>query len=123
MDWRDEEFTSPRQPPFSAPSANFGYDCYQGPTFGRVHWASTETSTEFAGHVEGAIRAGARAARNETPSWLRHRDTEAKAVRFSRTLSERVHGDTQFRTNDAPHLAPAYAWVSDLVSAQLRRAN
>ncbi|MGU3425063.1 flavin monoamine oxidase family protein [Microbacterium paraoxydans] len=64
IDWSDEEFTAPRQPPFSAPSANFGHDCYQAPTFGRVHWASTETSTEFAGHIEGAIRAGARAAHN-----------------------------------------------------------
>jgi len=29
---------------------------------GRIHWASTETSTEWAGYIEGALRAGARAA-------------------------------------------------------------
>ena len=30
---------------------------------GRIHWASSETSTEWAGYIEGALRSGARAAR------------------------------------------------------------
>jgi monoamine oxidase len=30
---------------------------------GRIHWAGTETSTEWAGYIEGALRSGARAAR------------------------------------------------------------
>jgi monoamine oxidase len=30
---------------------------------GRIHWASTETSTEWAGYIEGALRSGLRAAR------------------------------------------------------------
>ncbi|MFJ4623840.1 hypothetical protein [Streptomyces sp. NPDC088812] len=29
-----------------------------------MHWASTETATEYAGHVEGALAAGERAARS-----------------------------------------------------------
>ena len=29
---------------------------------GRIHWAGTETSTEWPGHIEGALRAGIRAA-------------------------------------------------------------
>lgn len=29
---------------------------------GRIHWASTETSAEWAGYIEGALRSGARAA-------------------------------------------------------------
>ena len=36
---------------------------------GRIHWAGTETSTEWAGCIEGALRAGARAAQEIT---LRH---------------------------------------------------
>ncbi|MFF7790337.1 FAD-dependent oxidoreductase [Streptomyces sp. NPDC007991] len=30
---------------------------------GRLHWASTETAAEYAGHIEGALAAGERAAR------------------------------------------------------------
>lgn len=38
---------------------------------GRVHWAGTETSTEFFGLMEGAIRSGHRAARQITDEWSR----------------------------------------------------
>ncbi|MFI7153449.1 universal stress protein [Nonomuraea sp. NPDC050022] len=42
----------------------FGHTRYQQPTLnGRLHWASTETATGYAGHVEGALAAGERAAR------------------------------------------------------------
>ena len=30
--------------------------------FGRVHWAGTETSTYWSGYMDGAVRAGQRAA-------------------------------------------------------------
>jgi monoamine oxidase len=30
--------------------------------FGRVHWAGTETSTYWAGYMDGAVRAGERSA-------------------------------------------------------------
>jgi monoamine oxidase len=36
---------------------------------GRIHWAGTETSTEWAGYIEGALRSGVRAAREVA---LRH---------------------------------------------------
>ncbi|MFI9843623.1 FAD-dependent oxidoreductase [Nonomuraea sp. NPDC051941] len=42
----------------------FGHPLYQRPALaGRLHWASTETATDHAGHVEGALLAGERAAR------------------------------------------------------------
>ncbi|WP_370652750.1 FAD-dependent oxidoreductase [Sediminibacterium sp.] len=31
--------------------------------FHRIHWAGTETSTQFNGYMEGAVRSGERAAR------------------------------------------------------------
>jgi monoamine oxidase len=40
-----------------------GHPLYQRPTLdGRLHWASTETATDHAGHIEGALAAGERAA-------------------------------------------------------------
>jgi monoamine oxidase len=36
---------------------------------GRIHWAGTETSTEFFGLMEGAIRSGHRAATEITQEW------------------------------------------------------
>ena len=59
VDWSNEHLTSP--PPAGGSAAEFGHELYQSPTWGRVHWASTETSPAFAGHIEGAILAGARA--------------------------------------------------------------
>lgn len=62
-DWRAEPFTSP-----PGVEAQTNYSTYGHPKFaepvanGRLHWASTETSTEAPGHVEGAIAAGERAA-------------------------------------------------------------
>ena len=45
-----------------------------GPTLtvphGRVHWAGTETSIEFFGLMEGAIRSGRRAARARASTLL-----------------------------------------------------
>jgi monoamine oxidase len=38
---------------------------------GRIHWAGTETSTEFFGLMEGAIRSGHRAATEITEEWSR----------------------------------------------------
>ncbi len=63
MDWQAEPFTSP---PRAAELTNFdlfGHQLYQTPTLdGRLHWASTETSTVAPGHIEGALAAGDRAA-------------------------------------------------------------
>ena len=37
--------------------------------FRRVHWAGTETATYWSGYMDGAVRAGERAAR-EVAEWL-----------------------------------------------------
>jgi len=62
VDWSQEQYTQPASTG-SGSSATFGAPEYQRPVHGRVHWASTETATAYAGHVEGAIHAGLSAAR------------------------------------------------------------
>jgi monoamine oxidase len=63
-DWSAEEFTSP-----PGASTMTAYETYGHPSFsepvcdGRVHWASTETSSTAPGHIEGALIGGLRAAR------------------------------------------------------------
>lgn len=62
-DWSRERYTTPAHPA-AAPAQAFGHPVLQHATLGgRVSWASTETSTAYAGHLEGAVRAGLRAAR------------------------------------------------------------
>jgi monoamine oxidase len=64
QDWSAERWTSPFGIDRLTDYSLFGHPLYQAPTLqGRLHWASTETSPEFAGHVEGALAAGERAAR------------------------------------------------------------
>lgn len=62
IDWSREQYTSPRAPSSRTTTGTYGHALFQEPVAGRVHWASTETSAEYAGHIEGAIRAGAHAA-------------------------------------------------------------
>ena len=62
VDWSRERYTSPKAPFPNATTRTYGHALFQEPVAGRVHWASTETSPEYAGHIEGAIRAGAHAA-------------------------------------------------------------
>lgn len=62
IDWSREQYTSPRAPSPRATTGTYGHALFQEPVAGRVHWASTETSALYAGHIEGAIRAGAHAA-------------------------------------------------------------
>lgn len=62
-DWSAERYTSPRAPSPGAATTGYGHPMYQRPTSGRIHWASTETSTQHPGHIEGALWAGTRAAR------------------------------------------------------------
>ncbi|MFD8533974.1 FAD-dependent oxidoreductase [Streptosporangium canum] len=50
--------------PTGSPTALFGHPLYQRPALaGRLHWASAETATSHAGHVEGALLAGEQVAR------------------------------------------------------------
>lgn len=62
--WRAERYTSPAGTPRPTSTATYGHPIFQADTRAnaRLFWASTETATAFAGHVEGAIRAGFHAA-------------------------------------------------------------
>ncbi|MFH7333905.1 flavin monoamine oxidase family protein [Streptomyces sp. KHY 26] len=65
QDWSAERWTAPSTVRHLADYALFGHHLYQRPALdGRLHWASTETATDHAGHIEGALAAGERAARS-----------------------------------------------------------
>ncbi|MBO8196392.1 FAD-dependent oxidoreductase, partial [Streptomyces oryzae] len=58
QDWSGEHWTSPPAVHRLADHALFGHPLYQQPALGgRLHWASTETAPEYAGHLEGALTA------------------------------------------------------------------
>jgi monoamine oxidase len=63
QDWSAEEWTG------GCYAAHFpvgGWTSYGSAfrePFGRIHWAGTETATEWHGYMEGAVRSGERAAR------------------------------------------------------------
>jgi monoamine oxidase len=63
-DWARQARTAPAEG--SGSPRGFGHPAFQEPTWGRIHWASTETATAFAGHIEGALRAGLRVAADLT---------------------------------------------------------
>lgn len=63
QNWSTEQWTSPSTVRRPADYSLFGHPLYQRPALdGRLHWASTETATDHAGHIEGALAAGERAA-------------------------------------------------------------
>ena len=62
QDWRAEAHTSPADVERLQAYELFGHPVYREPVAGRLHWASTETSQEAPGHIEGALASGARAA-------------------------------------------------------------
>ena len=79
VDWSREQYTSPRAPSPRTTTGTYGHALFQEPVAGRVHWASTETATDFAGHIEGALRAGAAAAAATTAGdWSVTRDAGAR---------------------------------------------
>lgn len=62
-DWSRERWTSPPDVHRLNDYGLFGHALYQRPALeGRLHWASTETARRYAGHLEGALEAGRRAA-------------------------------------------------------------
>ncbi|MFC8538179.1 flavin monoamine oxidase family protein [Streptomyces sp. NPDC057249] len=64
QDWSTEQWTAPSTVQHLTDHSLFGHRLYQRPALdGRLHWASTETATTHAGHIEGALAAGERAAR------------------------------------------------------------
>lgn len=65
QDWRSETFTSPPGVERLVSYEYFGHESFATPSIdGRLHWASTETSTVAPGHIEGALAASERAARH-----------------------------------------------------------
>ena len=63
MDWRAERYTSRTDTIGLSDYQTYGHRVFQQPALaGRLHWASTETSPVAAGHIEGALTAGDRAA-------------------------------------------------------------
>lgn len=74
QNWSTERRTSPSTVHHLADSSLFGHPLYQRPALdGRLHWASTETATAYAGHIEGALAAGERAARSVLTATLARR--------------------------------------------------
>lgn len=51
-----EWFTTPADVGQSTAHQRFGHPAFREP-FGRIHWASTETAVESAGHIDGALEA------------------------------------------------------------------
>jgi monoamine oxidase len=63
VDWSRERYTAPVNPVLGVNTAAYGHVSLALPCKdGRLLFAATETSRAFPGHVEGAIRAGGRAA-------------------------------------------------------------
>ncbi|MGW0710480.1 flavin monoamine oxidase family protein [Streptomyces sp. NPDC002643] len=63
QDWSGEPWTAPPAVHRLADYSLFGHPLYQRPALdGRLHWASTETADQYAGHIEGALAAAERAA-------------------------------------------------------------
>lgn len=60
--WPGEAFTRGGPVAISSPGALTGFGPDLRAPVGPVHWAGTETATEWCGYLEGAIRAGERAA-------------------------------------------------------------
>ncbi|GAA3531435.1 FAD-dependent oxidoreductase [Aeromicrobium panaciterrae] len=62
FDWTHERWTMGSPVASVQPGATVAYGSSIREPFGRVHWAGTETSTYWAGYMDGAVRAGERAA-------------------------------------------------------------
>lgn len=62
VDWSRERYTTPAAPSPRASTGTYSHPQLQEPALGRLHWASTETAPAYAGHIEGALLAGALAA-------------------------------------------------------------
>ena len=62
QDWLTEEWSQGGYGAHMPPGAITTYgDCIREP-FNRIHWAGTETATEWIGHLDGALQSGIRAA-------------------------------------------------------------
>ena len=61
-DWNREEWTGGGPVAIMGPGTMTAYGPWMRQPHGRVHWAGTETSTYWTGYMDGAVRAGQRAA-------------------------------------------------------------
>lgn len=62
QDWTKERWTGGGPVPIMGPGTLTTFGSAVRTRFGRVHWAGTETSTYWNGYMDGAVRAGKRAA-------------------------------------------------------------
>ena len=62
QDWTHEQWTQGSPVAIQVPGAIYNYGDTIRTPFRRVHWAGTETSTYWVGYMDGAVRAGERAA-------------------------------------------------------------
>ncbi|WP_435770334.1 flavin monoamine oxidase family protein [Nocardioides sp. SYSU DS0651] len=62
QDWTHEQWTRGGPVAICPPGVLAGHGRHIRRPFGRVHWAGTETSTYWTGYMDGAVRAGERAA-------------------------------------------------------------
>jgi monoamine oxidase len=62
-DWTHERWTMGGPVALLGPGATTSFGPMIRRPFRRVHWAGTETSTYWSGYMDGAVRAGDRAAR------------------------------------------------------------
>ncbi len=62
-DWTHEQWTKGSPVAIQVPGAVTAYGSTIRTPFRRTHWAGTETSTYWSGYMDGAVRAGERAAR------------------------------------------------------------
>lgn len=75
-DWAAEEFARGCYGGHLAPGTWVGYGAALTAPVGRIHWAGTETSAEWTGYMEGAIRSGNRAAAEVLESLVQHAPVE-----------------------------------------------
>ncbi|KAB8194849.1 NAD(P)-binding protein [Nonomuraea phyllanthi] len=86
QDWSTERWTTPPGAQHLTNYDLFGHSLYQRPALaGRLHWASTETATDHAGHVEGALLAGERSARAVLTTHLAQRAGSAPAAELGKS--------------------------------------
>jgi monoamine oxidase len=61
-DWTHERWSTGGPTSVAAPGVIYSYGAQIRQPVGRVHWAGTETATYWSGYMDGAVRAGERAA-------------------------------------------------------------
>jgi monoamine oxidase len=62
QDWSQETWTRGCPTGFTTPGTLSAFGSSLREPVGRIHWAGTETATQWAGYMEGAIVSGERAA-------------------------------------------------------------